>query len=342
MSVEAVVDNRLALKLSSYLSSSWGKVTMKIGIVGSGLVGATAAYTLVMKGIGREIVLVDQAEARARAEADDIAHAVPFAHPMRVRAGDYAALKGSRAVIIAAGVAQRPGESRLQLLERNAAVFRQVIPQILAYAPEAILVVATNPVDVMTHLAAHFAARHNVPARRVLGSGTTLDTARFRALLSNHLGVDARHIHGYVVGEHGDSEVLAWSLVTVGNQSLQAFCQLHGVHFDEAKKAEIDQNVRQAAYHIINGKGATYYGIGGALAHIVEAIIQDQRAILTVCTPTDDVAGVADVAVSLPHLVGGDGILETFPLPLNESETSALQQSARTIRAAIEALIPAQ
>lgn len=315
---------------------------MKIGIVGSGLVGSTAAYALVMKGVGREVVLVDKSVARAQAEANDILHAVPFTRPMQVRAGDYPDLAGSRVVIVSAGVAQRPGETRLQLLERNAAVFQEVIPQILAHAPEAILVIATNPVDVMTHLAAYYAAQEGVPATRVLGSGTTLDTARFRTLVGNYIGVDARHVHGYVIGEHGDSEVLVWSLLSVGNLSLEDFCRHYKVHFDEDKKTEIDQQVRRAAYQIIEGKGATYYGIGSALAHIVDAIIHDQRAILTVCTPTSDIAGVSTVTVSLPHLVGGEGALEAFPLPLSEAEASALQASAQTIRAAIEALVASE
>jgi len=311
---------------------------MKVGIVGSGLVGSTAAYALVMQGIGRKVVLVDKNEARARAEADDIRHVVPFAHPLQVEAGGYADLADSRVVIITAGVNQRPGETRLQLLERNAAVFREVVPQILSHAPDAILVVATNPVDVMTHLTARYAAEFGVPSGRVIGSGTTLDTARFRTLLGTHFGVDPHHVHGYVVGEHGDSEVLTWSLVTIGGTTLDEFCRLRDVCLDEETKGVIDQRVRQAAYHIIAGKGATYYGIGGALARIVDVITHDQRAILTVCTPTPGVAGVADVTVSLPHLVGGEGILATLPLPLDEEEQAALNISARTIRDVIEAL----
>jgi L-lactate dehydrogenase len=311
---------------------------MKIGVVGSGLVGSTAAYALVMQGIGREIVLVDKNEARSQAEADDILHAVPFAHPLRVTAGDYADLKGSRVVIITAGVSQRPDETRLHLLERNAAVFQEVVHQILTYAPDAILLVATNPVDVMTHLAAHYAADLGVPSYRVIGSGTSLDTARFRTLLGSHFGVDPHHVHGYVIGEHGDSEVLTWSLVTIGGMTLEAFCRLRDICLDEDVQQTIDRKVRRAAYHIIAGKGSTYYGIGGALARIVDVIVHDQRAILTLCTPMSDVAGVTDVTVSLPHLVGGQGILTTFPLPLNEEETAALAASARVIRNAIDAM----
>ncbi|MCS6910051.1 MAG: L-lactate dehydrogenase [Anaerolineales bacterium] len=312
---------------------------MKIGIVGSGFVGATAAYALIMRGIGREIVLVDLNAARAQAEADDLFHAVPFAHPLDVRAGDYPDLVGCRVVILSAGVNQQPGETRLQLLERNAMVFRSVVPSVLQHAPEAVLLVATNPVDVMTHLTAHYAAPFGVPGYRVIGSGTTLDTARFRALLGRHLGVDPQHIHAYVLGEHGDSEVLAWSAAMVGGIPLAEYCRETGVTVDEADRQRIDEGVRRAAYHIIAGKRATYYGIGSALARIVQAILGDQRAILSVCTPLEEVAGVRDVTVSVPHLVGGRGILGTLSLPLNAEEQAALTRSAGIIREAIAALI---
>src|SRR6478609_8017168 len=187
---------------------------MKIGVVGCGMVGSSAAFALIMNGVGREIVLVDLDRKRAEAEANDIYHAVPFAHPLTVNAGDYPDLVGAQVVVIAGGVAQKPGETRLQLLQRNAEVFRQIVPSVLRHAPEAVLLVVTNPVDIMTHLAAQFAAEFGVPHSRVIGSGTTLDTARFRALLGRHFGVDPHHVHAYVVGEHGDSEVLAWSQVT--------------------------------------------------------------------------------------------------------------------------------
>jgi L-lactate dehydrogenase len=217
------------------------------------------------------------------------------------------------------------------VLVNNGAVFREVVPQILASAPEAILAVATNPVDVMTHLAARYAADCGVPPRRVIGSGTTLDTVRFRTLLGSHFGVDPHHVHAYVVGEHGDSKVLTWSLVTIGGTTLDAFCGLHHTCLSEEARQAIDQKVRRAAYHIIAGKGATYYGIGSALARLVEVIIHDQRAILTVCTPTPEVADVLNVTVSLPHLVGGQGILSTLPLPLNGQEATLLRTSAQSI-----------
>ncbi len=311
---------------------------MKIGVVGTGLVGATAAYTLAVRGIGSQIVLVDKNTQRAEAEADDILHAVPFVQPTRVSAGDYADLKGSRLVIVAAGVGQRAGETRLELLARNAAVFGAIIPAILDAAPDTILLIATNPVDVMTHLAAHFAAQRGVPPQRILGSGTTLDTARFRSLLGRHTGVDARHVHAYVVGEHGDSEVLPWSLIRVGNVTLDEFCAMQGVSLDAEQRATIDTQVRRAAYKIIEGKGATYYGIAGALSSIANAILRDQRTILTVCKRTAHAAGVDDVTLALPHLVGGDGIMGTFPLPLKADEAAALGHSARVIRSAIDQL----
>jgi L-lactate dehydrogenase len=311
---------------------------MKIGVVGAGFVGSTAAYALVMRGIGRRIVLVDRNEARARAEADDILHAVPFAHPLDVVAGSYADLAGAQVAILTAGVGQRPGESRRELLARNAAVFREVVPAVLAHAPEAVLLVATNPVDVMTHLAARFASERGVPRSRVLGSGTTLDTARFRALLGRRLGVDATHVHAYVVGEHGDSEVLTWSIASVGGVPLADMAERHGVPFDGTVRAEIDAAVRGAAQAIISGKGATYYGVGSALARIVDSILRDQRSVLTVCSADASVAGVSDVTVSLPRLVGGDGVLETLPLVLAPEERRALARSAGVVSTAIDAL----
>jgi L-lactate dehydrogenase len=311
---------------------------MKIGIIGSGMVGSTAAYAMVMRGIGREIVLVDRNVERAQAEADDILHAVPFAHPIQVSAGDYLDLGGCRVVVITAGVGQKPGETRLQLLERNAAIFQSIVSQTLTYAPEAVLVVATNPVDVMTYLAARYAEELGVPETRVIGSGTMLDTARFRAMLGRHLGVDSQHVHAYVVGEHGDSEVLTWSLAAVGGIPLEDFCELQKIKLDESTRQEIDQKVRQAAYSIIAGKGATYYGIGSTLARIVDVILRDQRAVLTVSSRVVEIAGVCDVSISLPHLVGGTGVIADLPMPLAPDEEALLRTSADVVCQAIREL----
>ena len=311
---------------------------MKIGIVGCGFVGATAAYAMVMNGVGRELVLIDLNRKRAEAEAADVLHAVPFAHNLNVHAGDYADLAGARVVIMAAGVNQKPGETRLQLLERNSAVFRSVIPQIYDHAPEAIVVVTTNPVDVMTHITAEIAGGYGIPPSRDVRSGTTLDPARSRSLLSQFLGVDVTHVHAYVVVEHGDSEVLTWSLTNIGNMPLPDFVRLRGLTLDAARRADIDAGVRRAAYQIIDGKGATYYGIGSALARITRNILADRRSIMTVCTRTAEIAGVRDVTVSLPNLVGGDGVLETFHLPLNDEEHAALSHSAGLIRGYVDRL----
>ena len=311
---------------------------MKVGIVGCGMVGSASAFALVMKGVGREIVLVDINPARAQAEANDIHHAVPFAHRLRVRAGDYEDLAGARIVIVAGGVAQKPGETRLQLLQRNADVFRQIVPSVLRHAGDAILLVVTNPVDIMTHLAAHFAAELGVPASRVFGSGTTLDSARFRALLGQHFDVDPHHVHAYVIGEHGDSEVLVWSQATIAGLSLDEFAKVHGAPLDEDGRRQIDENVRRAAYHIIAGKGATYYGIGSAVSHIVDVVLHDQRAILTVCSRISGLPGYEGVTMALPHLIGGQGVLTTIPLLLDDREADALSRSASILRDAMSLL----
>lgn len=311
---------------------------MKIGIVGSGLVGSTAAYAMVMRGVGRQIVLVDLNKQRAMAEADDIQHAVPFAHPMHVQAGDYRDLAGAHVVVITAGVNQQPGESRLHLLERNAKVFEQIVPQIIDACPDAILLVATNPVDIMTHLTAQIAGKLGVPRQHVLGSGTTLDTARFRSLLARQLGIDSQHVHAYVIGEHGDSEVLAWSLVSIGGIPLDDYCDMQDLEVCSEDRKGIDEQVRKAAYHIIEGKGATYYGVGSAIARIVEVILRDQRALLTVCAPMEQVAGVKNVTLSLPHLLGGQGVLNTVHLNLQSDEEIALRASAQLLRSLLDDL----
>jgi L-lactate dehydrogenase len=315
---------------------------MKVGIVGSGNVGAGAANAIVLRGVAREIVMVDINTKRAMAEAEDILHAVPFSsHAVVVRQGEYSDLDGCSVVVITAGVAQKPGETRLQLLERNASIFKGMIPQIVASAPDAVLVVATNPVDIMTHLAAHYAAPLGVPRKHVIGSGTTLDTARFRSILGRELDVDPEHVHGYVVGEHGDSEVLAWSMTTVGTVPLEDYAQARGIELSATLMQEVDDGVRRAAYRIIEGKGSTYYGIGAALARIVQAIVRDQRSLLTVSVPVETIGDVHDITFALPAIVGGDGIISVLPAPLNDEEEALLEHSARTLRQALDELAAA-
>ena len=300
------------------------------------MVGSASAFALVMSGVGREIVLVDLNRQRAEAEANDISHAAPFAHPLTVRAGDYADLAGARVVVIAGGVGQKPGETRLHLLQRNAEVFRQIVPSVLRAAPETVLLVVTNPVDIMTHLAAQFAAEFDVPATRVIGSGTMLDTARFRDLLGRHFHIDPHYVHAYVIGEHGDSEVLAWSQATIAGLGLSEFAKAHGKPLPAAERKQIDENVRRAAYQIIAGKGATYYGIGSAVARLISVLVHDQRAILTICSRIDGVPDCEGVTLALPHVVGGEGALATIPLKLNAEEKEGLRRSADILREAIE------
>jgi L-lactate dehydrogenase len=315
-----------------------GPLRQKIGVVGAGMVGSASAFAMVMRGVGREIVLVDVNGARAEAEANDIFHAVPFANPMTVRAGDYADLEDAQVVVIAGGVAQKPGETRLQLLQRNAEVFREIVPAVVRAAPEALLLIVTNPVDIMTHVAARFATEYGVSSSRVLGSGTTLDTARFRALLGRHFDVDPQYVHGYVIGEHGDSEVLVWSQATIAGLGLDAFAAVHGTPLTPQDRQRIDDNVRRAAYHILAGKGATYYGIGSAVARIVDVLVHDQRAILTVCARVSGVAEFEDVTLALPRLLGGQGVLATIPLALTDTERDGLRRSAGILRDALASL----
>jgi L-lactate dehydrogenase len=301
---------------------------MKVGIVGAGMVGSAAGFALVLGGGASELVLVDHNRARALAEAEDISHAVPFGRPVTVRAGDTADLAGAGVVILAAGVSQKPGETRLQLLERNADVFRAVIAAVTQAAPDAILLVATNPVDVMTHVATQLSG---LPSGRVIGSGTILDTARFRSLLGRHLGIAPHSVHAYVLGEHGDSEVLAWSAARAGSVPIMSFAAQVGAAITASVRETIDTGVRRAAYRIIDGKGATWHGIGAGLARIVRAIAADEGAVLSVSSRTTQIGGVASVTLSLPRVVTRQGISAELRPDLDEAETEALAASARLL-----------
>lgn len=302
---------------------------MKVGIVGAGMVGSAAAFAMIMQGEASEIVLVDLDTARARAEAEDIAHAIPFASPAVVRAGGYADLEGAGVVILACGVSQQPGETRLALLERNAAVFRQVVGEVMAACPGAILLVASNPVDLMTQITTRLSG---LPPGRVIGSGTILDTARFRWLVGRHLGISPGSVHGYVLGEHGDSEVLAWSSARAGSVALDSFAAQVSAPLTRDVRQRIDTGVRRAAYTIIEGKGATWYGIGAGLSRIVAAIAGNEQAVLSVSIVEPDVLGIADIALSLPRTVGCDGVSATLWPELSEDEGQALTASARILR----------
>ena len=302
---------------------------MKIGIVGMGNVGATAAYSLVLQGVGTEIVLVDRDQQRAEAHRMDILHATPFAYPVRLYAGGLSDLKGCAVVILAAGVGQLPGESRLQLLSRNAEVFVELVPEIVQIAHDPILLVATNPLDIMTQIATTLSG---LPPSRVLGSGTILDTARFRSLLAERFSVSPSSVHAYVLGEHGDSEVLIWSTAQIAGMPLHQYAAACGVPLDTSAMAEIDEGVRKAAYHIVAGKGATYYGIGAALARLVRCIEHDEHAIFTACSMTSDVQGIKQVALSLPLVIGRDGVQKQVYPQMDSTESQALQASAELIK----------
>ena len=298
---------------------------MKVGIVGVGMVGSAAGFALALTGGAREVVLVDRDAARARAEAEDISHAVPFGRAARVRAGDWADLAGAGVVILACGVSQRPGETRLALLSRNAAVFSEVIGHVRRVAADAILLVATNPVDVMTDIATRLSG---LPPARVIGSGTILDTARFRSLLGAHLGIAPQSVHAYVLGEHGDSEVLSWTAARAGSVPIRAFAAQVGAPITDTVRAAIDDGVRRAAYRIIAGKGATWHGIGAGLARIVRAIAGDEGAVLSVSIVTPEIAGVGPVALSLPRVLGAAGVTADLMPDLDAAETEALRASA--------------
>lgn len=307
---------------------------MKVAIVGAGNVGSSAAYALVLRGAASEVVLVDQDEKLAAAHAEDVLHATPFASAVRVRSGPMAALDGAGIVVLTAGVGQRPGETRLALLQRNADVFRAIVPEVRSAAPDALLLVATNPVDVMTQVATRISG---LPPARVVGSGTILDTARFRALLGERLGVAPHSVHAYVLGEHGDSEVLVWSSASVGGVSLEQMARESGRELTPEVRALVEEAVRRAAYRIIAGKGATYHGIGAGIARLVEAIRDDERAVFTVSTLTPVCEGVHDVTLSLPRVVGARGAERTLPPDLDDAERAALARSAKILKqAAVE------
>ena len=300
----------------------------KIAIVGVGAVGATAAYALMISGIGEEIVLIDVNEHKAEGEAMDLAQGAPFVRPVTVRSGKYEDCAGAQVVVITAGAAQRPGESRLDLLKRNTEIFRNMVPQIAQAAPDAILLIVANPVDILTYVSLEFSG---FPPGRVLGSGTTLDTARLRSLISQRLGVDPRSVHAYVIGEHGDSEVVAWSRATVAGLPIDEFCNQRGTPCDAEMQEEIGQKVKGAAYEIIKRKGATFYAIGLGIRQIVETILRDQNTVLTVSTLMSGQYGATDICLSLPTIVDRRGVEAVLVPGLNEQETAAFRRSAQLL-----------
>jgi L-lactate dehydrogenase len=307
----------------------------KVAVVGAGKVGSTFAYALLLSGLVGEMVLIDVDRERVEGEAMDLNHAVPLSNPVRIWAGDYADCARADVVVIAAGTAQRPGETRIDLVKRNAAIFNDVIPRITAHNQTGILLIATNPVDVLSYVAWKVSG---FPSRRVIGSGTVLDTARLRYLLGERLGVDARNVHAYIIGEHGDSEVPVWSLASVAGMQLDDFCRREDCELGPEIRARIFEQTRDAAYEIIQRKGATYYAVAAGLLRIVESILRDQHTVLAVSSLVPGYYDIEDVYLSLPAVVDREGVERVLHLPLNEQETEALHESAAVLRSALDEL----
>jgi L-lactate dehydrogenase len=301
----------------------------KIAVIGTGFVGSSFAYSLMIHGTVSEIVLIDIDRKRAEGEAMDLNHGVSFVRPVRVWAGDYKDCRDADVIVIAAGLAQKPGESRLSLLTNNVEVFRQIIPKIKEYNRAGILLVATNPVDLMTYAALKLSG---FPSSRVIGSGTVLDTSRLRYVLGEHLRVDPRNVHAYIIGEHGDSEVPAWSLASVAGTRLKDYGAACGLELDDPYLNSMFEQVKNAAYRIIELKGRTYYAIGLGLTRIVESIIRDENAILTVSSLLHDYYGVDDICLSVPTIVNRNGVREVLKLPLTNEEVMKFQTSASTMK----------
>jgi L-lactate dehydrogenase len=319
----------------SYSSHPRPTQPLKVAVVGVGNVGATFAYALLLNGLASEIVLIDANYAKAEGEAMDLNHTVPFVHPTRIWAGDYSDCEGASVIVLAAGAGQKPGETRLDLVHKNAAIWRDIVPKITKHNRSGILVIATNPVDVLTYLTCKLSG---LPPRQVIGSGTILDTARFRYLLSQHFGVDARSVHAFIIGEHGDSEVPVWSLANIAGMRLKEFCAAHGQTYDVKAMDEIFYQTRDAAYRIIERKHATYYAVAAGLMRITRTILRDQNTVLSVSSLIDDYYGLGDVCFSLPTVVNRGGIEKVLRIELDSSEVEKLRHSAEVLKSTISKL----
>jgi L-lactate dehydrogenase len=306
----------------------------KVVIVGAGQVGATFAFALMTSGLAGSIVLIDQAAEIAEGHAMDLNHGLSFVQPCRVYAGDYTDCIDASVVVITAGASQKPGGTRLDLAQRNTDIFKSVIPQIVQHDPK-IVVVVSNPVDVLTYVALKIS---QYPENRIIGSGTVLDTARFRYLLSKNCQVDPRNIHGYIIGEHGDSEVPVWSQVNMGGIPFRDYCPVCQKHCAGSERDEIFNQVRDAAYEVIKRKGATTFAIGLALLRIVGSILRDENSVLTVSTLLDGYYGISDVCLSIPVILNRNGVSRTLNIALDESEIGQLKASADIIKAATKKL----
>ena len=307
----------------------------KAVMVGCGFVGSASVFALMQSGLFSEIALIDANPEKAEGEAMDISHGIPFARQMRIYAGDYDDVRDAGIVIVTAGANQQPGETRLDLVNKNVGIFKKIIPEISNRGFEGILLIVANPVDILTKVALQLSG---FPENRVIGSGTVLDTARLKYSLSEHLGVDSKSIHAFIIGEHGDSEIAAFSSANVSGIPLSNFCEMRG-HFSHKQSEEaIAEKVKNSAYDIIQRKRATYFGVAMAVKRICEVIVRNEKAILPVSTSMHGEYGIEDVVLSMPCIVGCDGIEAQVPIILNGEETQKLQESAKILKDTIKGL----
>lgn len=301
----------------------------KAAIIGCGFVGSATAFALMQSRLFSEIVLIDVNFDKADGEAMDIAHGVPFAGQMTIYAGDYRDAADAAIIIITAGANQKPGETRLDLVQKNVGIFKSIIPEITKQDFQGILLIVTNPVDILTYAALKLSG---LPEHRVIGSGTVLDTARLKYALSEHLGVDSRSVHAFMIGEHGDSEIAAWSSTNVSGIPLHDFCEMRGYFDHEETMDRIAEEVKNSAYEIIEKKQATYYGIAMSVRRICECILRDEKSILPVSSVMHGAYGMEGIALSMPAIVGAEGVETHVPIALNVEEINALQDSAKMLQ----------
>lgn len=301
----------------------------KVVVIGCGFVGSAISFCLMQSGLFSEMVLIDADEAKAQGEAMDIGHGVPYVGNIRIYAGDYGDVSDAAMIIITAGVSQKVGESRLDLVQRNVDIFQMIIPKIRDAGFEGILLIVSNPVDILSYTAWRISG---FPKERVIGSGTVLDTGRLKYRLGQHLNVDSRSVHAFIIGEHGDSEIAAFSSANVSGIALSDFCKLRGHLCEEGTYDAIEEQVRNSAYEIIEKKHATYYGIAMAVKRICEAIVKDEKSILPLSHFMEGEYGIRDIYLSMPVVVGKNGIEARVPITLDEEEQKALQESAGILK----------
>ena len=300
----------------------------KAAIIGCGFVGSASAFCLMQSGLFSELVLLDANRDKAEGEALDVAHGIPFARPMKIYAGDYDDIADAAIIIVTAGANQKPGETRLDLVQKNVGIFRSIIPEIAKRNYAGILLIVSNPVDILTYTAMKLSG---LPEHRVIGSGTVLDTARFKYQLGEHLQVDPRSIHAFIIGEHGDSEIAAWSSANVSGIPIHDICEMRGFYNHEDAMKEIAETVKNSAYEIIAKKKATYYGIAMSVRRICEALVRNEKSILPVSTMLHGQYGIEDVVLSMPAIVGSDGVETTVPIDLSPEEQEKLKESANAL-----------